>query len=84
MFVNYSNYNLIKQLGIDLFIGKNSYTSTIKLMDKNYNTKIECNFKNYILQANLDPLKIINSDENIIIIDTKNICCDISRIFYLY
>ena len=36
LFVDYSSYDLIKSLGIDLFIGKNKYESTILLDDGNY------------------------------------------------
>jgi len=34
--VNYSSYNLIEQLGINLFIGENNYDNTISLTDDNF------------------------------------------------
>jgi hypothetical protein len=34
--VNYSNFDLIKKLGIDLFVGENNYNNTIMLNDDNY------------------------------------------------
>lgn len=36
LYVNYSNYNLIESLGINLYIGKNNYDTTIQLNDDNY------------------------------------------------
>jgi len=36
LFVDYSSYSLIQQLGIHLFIGENKYENTIKLTDDNY------------------------------------------------
>jgi hypothetical protein len=63
---------------------KYNYDNIIKLMDKNYNSTIECNFKNYILNTDLDPLKIINSDKNIIIIDRAESMSTLATLFYLY
>ena len=36
LYVDYYNYNLIKNIGIDLFIGTNKYNNTIELNDNNY------------------------------------------------
>ena len=36
LYVNYWNYTLIHQLGIDLFIGNKKYENTISLNDDNY------------------------------------------------
>ena len=36
LFVDYSSYDIIKSLGIDLYIGKNKHAKTIKLTDDNY------------------------------------------------
>jgi hypothetical protein len=61
-----------------------NYDDTIKLMNSNYDETIEYNFKNYILKADLDPLKIINSDKNIIIIDRAEGMTTLATFFYLY
>lgn len=46
--VNYANYNLIKKLGIDLYIGTNIYDKTIIITNSNYfeilnNDTLNCN-----------------------------------------
>lgn len=53
LYVDYSSYNLIKNLGIDLFIGKNKHNNTIKLLDDNYFHIYEN--KNNSLDVNLNP-----------------------------
>jgi hypothetical protein len=61
LYVNYYNYHLIKQLGIELFSGINTYDNTILLNDKNYfniynfgNESRTVN-GNGILTSNLNP-----------------------------
>jgi len=53
LYVDYVSYELIKKLGIELFIGKNKYNNTIKLEDNNY-FDIYKN-ENTLLNANLNP-----------------------------
>jgi hypothetical protein len=36
LYVDYSSYNLIKELGIDLYIGENKYNTTVKINNNNY------------------------------------------------
>jgi hypothetical protein len=61
-----------------------NYTNTIKLMNDNYDKTIECNFKNYILKANLDPLDIIKSNKNIIFVDRAEGLSTVAALFFLY
>ena len=51
LYVEYSSYEIIKDLGIDLFIGTNKYDDTIKLTDANYLSILE----SPSLTSNLDP-----------------------------
>ena len=51
--VNYFNYELIKKLGIELFIGNNEYDNMIPLTDDNFFSIYNSN----ILASNLDPNK---------------------------
>jgi hypothetical protein len=51
LYVDYSSYELIKQLGINLFIGKNKYDDTIILNDYNYFDI----YNKQILHNNLNP-----------------------------
>lgn len=51
LYVNYYNYDLIKKLGIELFIGSNKYTNTIILNDENYFSIYE----KKLLNSNLNP-----------------------------
>jgi hypothetical protein len=59
LYVDYSSYNLIKNLGIDLFIGKNKnkHNNTIKLLDDNYFDIYENKNENEnnSLDVNLNP-----------------------------
>ena len=56
LFVNYSSYNLISQLGIDLFIGKNRFLQTISLTDENYLSILQHQNQNQNkLNYNLNP-----------------------------
>lgn len=36
LYVDYSHYELIKSIGVNLFVGKNNYNTTIELNDDNY------------------------------------------------
>ena len=76
---------------VEIIFGKYSnryyqynFIDTIKLMNDNYNKTIECNFKNYILKANLDPLDIINSNKNVIFVDRAEGLNTIAVFFFLY
>ena len=51
LFVNYCNFELINELGIDLFVGKNNYDNTIVLSEENYLSILN----NDSLNSNLDP-----------------------------
>ena len=51
LYVNYSSYELINKLGLDLFIGENKYNNFIKLTDENYFDILN----NEKLESNLDP-----------------------------
>jgi len=51
LFVNYSSYDLIKKLGIDLFIGEKKYNDIINLTDENFFIMLEKD----IINSNLDP-----------------------------
>lgn len=51
LYVNYFNYELIKKIGIDLFIGENKYDTTTPLTDSNYFNILECD----TLLQNVDP-----------------------------
>ena len=89
--VGYSNGNRLRPFTeiIEKMVGPSEiklydYDYTIKLMNSNYNETIKNNFKNYILNADLDPLAIINSDKNIIIIDRTEGMTTLATIFYLY
>ena len=68
LYVEYSSYEVIKDLGIDLFIGTNKYDCTIPLTDDNYV---------YILQ---EPLLTSNLDPNHNYFQTK----EITNILYNY
>jgi hypothetical protein len=50
LYVEYCSYELIKDLGIDLFIGKNKYNNTIALTDENYLSILQKPLRN-----NLNP-----------------------------
>jgi hypothetical protein len=51
LFVNYSSYELIKQLGIYLFIGEKKFDNTIQLNDENFFDI----YNNSNLNSNLNP-----------------------------
>jgi hypothetical protein len=51
LYVNYYNYELIKKLGIDLFIGGNRYNTVTQLTDDNYFSI----YNRLELKENLDP-----------------------------
>jgi hypothetical protein len=51
LYVDYSSYQLIKDLGIDLFVGTNKYDETILLTDDNYISILE----SLSVTSNLDP-----------------------------
>ena len=51
LFVDYCNYTLISQLGINLFIGKNKYENTIRLDDNNFFDILNSNK----LTSNINP-----------------------------
>ena len=51
LFVSYCNFELIKELGIDLFVGKNIYNNTIVLSEENYLSILN----NDSLNSNVDP-----------------------------
>ena len=53
LYVDYSSYNEIKELGIDLYIGNNKYDNTIELNDNNFF---------YILNSNADVKSNINGN----------------------
>jgi hypothetical protein len=52
LYVDYSNYNLIKELGIDLFIGKNKFNNTISVNDDNFFNTLE--LPENSLESNID------------------------------
>lgn len=51
LYVEYANYEIIKKLGIDLFVGKKIHTNTIVLNDSNYFST----YKMDLLEYNLNP-----------------------------
>lgn len=51
LYVEYSSYDLIKDLGIDLFIGTNKYDNKIALTDENYLSVLQ----EPLLQNSLNP-----------------------------
>ena len=53
LFVNYSSFDIICSLGIDLFVGKYTYTKTIELIEDNYFEFLQQSG----LNTNLDPNK---------------------------
>ena len=50
--VVYSNYSLIKKIGMDLFIGNNKYQKTIKLTDENYFEILQKDVIDFNIDAN--------------------------------
>lgn len=62
LYVNYYNYDLIKELGIELFIGENRYNRVIELTDDNYFSI----YNTLKLKKNLDPRKSFFQTKDII------------------
>jgi len=62
LFVRYSSEDLISELGIDLFVGKNIYGHTQPLNDSNYFAVYNCENIDY----NLDPNNAFFQSNNII------------------
>lgn len=52
LFVKYSSHEKIKNLGIDLFCGKNKYTKAIKLSDGNFFNLLNKKDK---IKSNINP-----------------------------
>ena len=59
LFVKYSNYNKCSLLGINLFIGKNTYSNTIDLTDDNFFILLEMQSSdkssNQYISSNINP-----------------------------
>jgi len=81
LYVNYSSYDLFKNLGLNLFIGENKYNNLIKLTDENYfdilnSEKLESNLdpnNNYFQTKEITNLlySYINENKNEIIKNNK-------------
>jgi hypothetical protein len=54
LFVDYANYNLIKELGIDLYIGENKYDNTVEINNDNYFNILLLDSINYNINPNFD------------------------------